>query len=80
MIKAERLDATQIPGRIRHTTIFEHFEALEAGEGFILENDHDPMPLYYQLLQLYENVFNWEYIEKGPDWFQIRISKHDAII
>lgn len=76
MVKAERINASQIPGAIRHTTIFEHFEALDAGESFILENDHDPLPLQFQLNSLYgENTFKWEYLERGPDWFQIKITK-----
>ncbi len=45
MIKAERLDVTQIVPKIKHSTIFEHFYALDGGEGFIIDNDHDPKPL-----------------------------------
>ncbi len=42
------LDVRQeIPMR-RHQLIFENYEALGPGEGFILINDHDPKPLYYQ--------------------------------
>lgn len=77
MIKAERLNATEIPMQIKHATIFEHFDALDEGEGFILENDHDPKPLYYQLIATRGEIFDWEYLENGPDWWRIRITKKD---
>jgi len=75
MIKSERLDVTKIEPRFKHSTIFDHFDALEAGEGFIIDNDHDPRPLYYQLLNQRGNIFSWEYLEQGPDWWRVRIAK-----
>ena len=38
---------SEIPQR-RHELIFEHYHALKPGESYILLNDHDPIPLYYQ--------------------------------
>lgn len=45
----EKLDVTKIEPRFKHSTIFEKYENLTVGESFILYNDHDPIPLYYQL-------------------------------
>src|SRR5690606_19598496 len=75
MIKAALLDVTRIEPRLKHPTIFEHFDALEAGEDFTILNDHDPKPLYYQLLGERGNCFTWEYLEAGPQWWRVRISK-----
>lgn len=77
MIKAERLDVTQIVPKLKHATIFEYFDALDAGEGFIIDNDHDPKPLYYELLGERGNIFNWEYLEQGPEWWRVRIAKKE---
>src|SRR5690606_38031839 len=43
--------------------------------GFIIDNDHDPKPLYYELLGERGNIFIWEYLEQGPEWWRVRISK-----
>ncbi|GAA4300678.1 iron-sulfur cluster repair di-iron protein [Compostibacter hankyongensis] len=78
MIITQTLDVTQIEPRLKHPTIFSHFDALEPGEGFCISNDHDPKPLYYQLLGERGNIFSWEYLENGPDLWRIRIAKNEA--
>lgn len=69
------LDVTQIEPRLKHPTIFEHFEALQEGEAFVIHNDHDPKPLYYQLLSENGDIFTWEYLEEGPQWWKVKIAK-----
>lgn len=76
MIKTDILDVTRIEPRLKHPTIFSHFDALEAGEAFTISNDHDPRPLYYQLLGERGNIFTWEYLESGPQRWQVRIAKN----
>lgn len=78
MIKTDILDVTRIEPRLKHPTIFAHFDALEGGEAFTISNDHDPRPLYYQLLGERGNIFTWEYIENGPQRWQVRIAKNGA--
>ena len=78
MIKTAVLDVTQIEPRLKHPTIFEHFDALEQGESFIIHNDHDPRPLYYQLLGERGNIFTWDYLESGPETWQVQIAKPGA--
>jgi regulator of cell morphogenesis and NO signaling len=34
-----------------------------------------PKPLYYQLLGERGNIFTWEYLEQGPQYWKVRISK-----
>ncbi len=73
------LDVTAIEPRRKHPVIFEHFDALEAGQQLIIHNDHDPKPLYYQLLGERGNIFTWNYIENGPEWWKVEIAKnHDT--
>ena len=69
------LNVTLLEPRQKHPTIFARFDELEEGESLTIHNDHDPKPLYYQLLGERGNIFIWEYLEEGPRWWKIRISK-----
>lgn len=70
------LDATQLPPPVKHAKIFEKIDSLAVGEFFILKNDHDPVPLYYQLEQTRGDEFSWEYLEKGPQWWRVKIGRN----
>ena len=72
----QTLDVTQLEPRMKHPTVFKYFDALSAGEAFVIENDHDPKPLYYELLAERGNIFTWEYLEQGPEWFKVKIAKN----
>lgn len=69
------LNVTLIQPRMKHPTIFQHFDELQPGEGFRILNDHDPKPLYYQLIGERGNIFTWTYLEKGPEWWRVEIRK-----
>ena len=71
------LDATLLHPSVKHQTIFNRFDALKPGESFTLHNDHDPRPLRFQLENIRGNIFNWEYLEQGPELFRIRITKNE---
>jgi regulator of cell morphogenesis and NO signaling len=72
------LNVTLLEPRMKHPTIFRHFDELGAGEAFRIHNDHDPKPLYYQLIAERGNVFQWTYLEQGPQVWQVEIRKIDA--
>ncbi|MBX6321349.1 MAG: DUF2249 domain-containing protein, partial [Rhodospirillaceae bacterium] len=57
----------------RHQVIFQLVGELAPGASFVLVNDHDPQPLYYQLEAEYPNQFSWTYIERGPEVWRVRI-------
>lgn len=69
------LNVTLLEPRQKHPTIFVRFDELAPGQSLTIHNDHDPKPLYYQLLGERGNVFVWEYLEEGPVWWKVRISK-----
>lgn len=69
------IDVRLIPPPQRHPLIFQTFDALAPGEAFILVNDHDPKPLYYQFMFEREGQFSWEYLEQGPEVWRVRIAK-----
>lgn len=75
---ANILNVTLLEPKQKHPTIFLRYDALNEGESLTIHNDHDPKPLYYQLLGERGNVFDWEYLEEGPEWWKVTIRKHVA--
>lgn len=69
------LNVTLLEPRQKHPTIFVRFDELAEGESLTIHNDHDPKPLYYQLLGERGNIFTWEYLQEGPEWWKVKISK-----
>lgn len=72
------VDVRTIAPRERHPLIFHTFDSLQPGEAFILVNDHEPRPLYYQFLHERENQFTWSYLEEGPEVWRAQIGKAEA--
>jgi len=72
---ATTLDVREVPPRSRHPVIFETFEALGAGEAFELVNDHDPKPLYYRFEAEFTDRFTWDYLDRGPEVWRVRIGR-----
>jgi len=62
----------------RHAKIFQLVGQLQPGKSFILVNDHDPKPLYYQLEAEHPKQFSWEYLERGPEVWRVEIGKLNA--
>ncbi len=69
------LNVTALEPRLKHPRIFEEFDSLSPGSAFIINNDHDPKPLYYQMLAERGQTFHWEYLENGPEFWQVKITK-----
>ena len=69
------IDVRTIVPRERHPLIFNTFHELGPGEEFLLVNDHDPKPLYYQLMAERPGQIDWTYLEEGPETWQVRITK-----
>jgi uncharacterized protein (DUF2249 family) len=69
------IDVRPMPPRQRHATIFETWGKLPDGDAILLVNDHDPLPLYYQLSCEHHRTFRWEYLDHGPEVWRVRITK-----
>jgi len=69
------LDVRAEPPVRRHALIFEAFDDLAVGTAFVLVNDHDPKPLYYQLAAEQAGTFSWDYLEQGPVAWRVRIGR-----
>lgn len=73
------LNVTILPPKLKHSTIFEKFDELISGESLSILNDHDPKPLYFELLAERGKIFSWKYLEEGPENWQVRITKNKAV-
>lgn len=72
------LDVREIAPRQRHELIFATFDRLTPGQAFVLINDRDPKPLYYQFQAEQPGKVFWQYLEEGPDVWRVRIRRlHD---
>ena len=69
------LDVRTIIPRERHPLIFSTFRNLGPGDAFVLVNDHDPKPLYYQFAAEHAGAFSWDYLEQGPVVWRVRIGR-----
>ncbi|MCB0757380.1 MAG: iron-sulfur cluster repair di-iron protein [Flavobacteriales bacterium] len=72
------LDVTKLAPREKHPTIFSRYHALQEGESLTIHNDHDPKPLYYQMQGEMGDVFTWEYMEQGPKWWKVKLTKRPS--
>jgi uncharacterized protein (DUF2249 family) len=72
---ANVVDVRSLVPAQRHAKIFELVNELTVGASFILVNDHDPKPLYYQLEAEHPKQFSWTYLERGPEVWRVEIGK-----
>lgn len=76
--QATVLDVRPLVPRDRHALIFERLDALRPDEALLLVNDHDPRPLYYQLMAERPGIYDWAPEEQGPERWAIRITRLGA--
>ncbi len=75
MSESEVLDVRELIPAQRHVIIFEKYNALEPGQAYVLVNDHDPKPLYYQFAAEHDGQFTWQYLEEGPEVWRVEIGR-----
>jgi uncharacterized protein (DUF2249 family) len=73
------MDVRPIPCSIKHGLIIRTWLELPVGEHFILLNDHDPVPLYYQFSAQWPETFSWQHLVKGPEEVRVKITKLKAL-
>lgn len=69
------MDIRPYPPTERHEMFYKAFNDIKTGEAFEFINDHDPIPLYYQMEAESKEPFRWEYLEKGPERWKVRVVK-----
>lgn len=74
------MDVRPIPCSVKHGLIIRNWQELSVGDHFILLNDHDPVPLYYQFAAQWPGAFTWEHLVKGPEEFRVKITKLKSLL
>lgn len=69
------MDLCPYPPTERHEMFYKAFADIGPGEAFEFTNDHDPKPLYYQMEAESKEPFRWEYLQKGPEVWKVRVVK-----
>ncbi|MFJ6070865.1 DUF2249 domain-containing protein [Streptomyces sp. NPDC093065] len=69
------VDVREILHGRRHPRIFTRFARLAEGESFVLVNNHAPKPLRREFEAAHPGAFAWEYVESGPEQWQVRITR-----
>ena len=73
------LDVRPVPPKYRYDTIMDAYEALAPGAAMKLIVDHDPTCMYYTLRATRgEDAFRFEYLERGPEVWRVRVEKTAA--
>jgi uncharacterized protein (DUF2249 family)/quercetin dioxygenase-like cupin family protein len=72
------LDVRQLRKPDKHPLIFATYAGLSVGESFVLVNNHDPKHLHDEFEADHAGSYGWEYLEKGPAAWRIRITKLTA--
>ncbi len=75
MTHEDTLDVRELAPRDRHRLIFDRYKSLSPGAAFVLVNDHDPKPLYYQFEYEHKGQFTWAYLEEGPEVWRVQIKR-----
>lgn len=69
------LDLRRIDPDERRLAVFDAFDSLSPGEALILVHGHHSKPLFYLFLAESPQGFTWDYLERGPEVWRIRIGK-----
>lgn len=75
---AATIRVPEYPPHLKHKVIFETFDKLQPGEAMLIINDHNPIPLRHQFEAMHPGKYTWEYLEEGPEIFQVKISKTEG--
>jgi uncharacterized protein (DUF2249 family) len=74
------MDVRTIPCSIKHGLIIKQWLELPVGDHFILLNDHDPVPLYYQFAVQWPDAFTWQHLVKSPEEVRVKITKLKPLV
>lgn len=69
------IDVRTIPPDERHPRIISLLEALKPSQSFAIVSDHEPRPLQYQIQAKFSGLFDWTYVEQGPEVWRVVISR-----
>lgn len=71
----QEVDVRPLSKPDKHPTIFATYGALAVGDSFVLVNNHDPRHLRDEFDAEHPGGYGWDYLDKGPRTWRIRITK-----
>jgi uncharacterized protein (DUF2249 family) len=69
------LDVRPLRKSDKPPAIFAAYGGLPVGRSFVLVDNHDPKHLHEEFEADHAGSYDWQYVEKGPTAWRIRISK-----
>ena len=73
------LDVRPLAPPRKSATVLATFDRLDAGESFILVDDHDPADLRTRIETKWPGQGRWVYLRKGPFVWHVRVARrHDV--
>lgn len=69
------IDARKLPVASRQPLLLAAFARLEVGQAYRLVSDHEPVPICARLEANYPDQVVWEYVDKGPEVWSVRIGR-----
>ena len=72
------IDVRTIPPHERHPRIFSVLQALRPSQSFAIVSDHEPRPLQYLIQARFPGLFEWIYLERGPEVWRVLISRETS--
>lgn len=73
------LDIRPLSPSRKSTTVLATFDRLDAGESFILVDDHDPVGLRTRFEAERPEQGQWIYLQEGPYVWHVRIKRRRAL-
>ncbi len=71
----EVIDLRPLEHGARHPLVMKRFSELKTDECFYIINDHDPLPLYFQMAMSFPKKVGWVYVEFRDNFWKIKIRR-----
>ncbi|MEU5942790.1 DUF2249 domain-containing protein [Micromonospora sp. NPDC047548] len=75
-----RLDVRLLPHDLRHAQVLAALDALPAGGALVLVAPHAPRPLLAEVEARYDGGMTAEWLQDGPDVWQVRLSREPVTV
>ncbi|HEX6074355.1 MAG TPA: DUF2249 domain-containing protein [Micromonosporaceae bacterium] len=70
-----RIDVRQVPHGERHAKVLTALDAVPVEGALVLVAPHAPRPLLNQIQDLYPGQFGVEWLQSGPEVWQVRLQR-----
>lgn len=75
-----RLDVRSVPHSQRHARVLAEVDALPAGGALVVVAPHAPLPLLSEVEARYPGQIQAEWLQEGPDVWQVRLHRQPVMV